>query len=96
MASQERNLADKSINNEGEGIQATGGNAEIHDRTGLYIAIIAFGVSCLSLGISLVTSAVTYAQRIQEAQHVALLDDAYQRWKMWAETHGFPEPEKRK
>lgn len=96
MPSQEKNQTDKSINNEGEGIQATGGNAEIHDRTGLYLAIIAFGVSCLSLGVSIVDHSVNSAQRQEDARHIALMDDSYRSWKMYAEANGFPGPEKRK
>lgn len=69
-----------------------GGNAEIHDRTGLYLAILAFGIACASISVNV----MQYVSYSEIKTHVMLMDDAFQRWKMWAETHGFPEPEKGK
>jgi len=43
---------DKSIK-EVSGTVAQGGNAEVHDRTGLYIAILALVISALCLGLFL-------------------------------------------
>lgn len=43
---------DKSAKSEGSGGAATGGNAEIHDRTGLYLSIIALIISAISLGMT--------------------------------------------
>lgn len=67
-------------------------NAVIHDRTGLYLAIIAFGIACVCAGYT-----ISVKEKYDEMKtHVLLMDDAFQRWKMFAETHGFPGPEQRK
>jgi hypothetical protein len=43
---------------------ATGGNAELHDRTGLYLAIIAFAFSVMAFGMAIVLPMV-YSERME-------------------------------
>jgi hypothetical protein len=57
---------DRSIK-ENSGPVATGGNAEVHDRTGLYISIIALLVGGLALGFEMNRSATnSEIQRLQD------------------------------
>lgn len=52
---------DKSIR-DNSGPVATGGNAEVHDRTGLYLSIIAALFSALAFGFSIAMPAVYQAK----------------------------------
>lgn len=61
---------DKSARTAGAGGAATGGNAEIHDRTGLYVSLIALVIAAMALGISLMQP------KIIEAQIESLRSDA--------------------
>jgi len=44
------------------GIVATGGNAELHDRTGLYLAVISLVFAAMAFGMSIVLPMV-YSER---------------------------------
>lgn len=52
---------DKSISSN-SGPVATGGDATIHDRTGLYLAVIAVILSALSLGMTIVNPKISDAK----------------------------------
>ena len=54
---------DRSIK-ENSGPVATGGNAEVHDRTGLYLSIIALVFSAMAFGMAIVLPMI-YQERTQ-------------------------------
>jgi len=54
---------DKSIK-ENSGTVAQGGNAEVHDRTGLYLAVIALVFSAMAFGMAVVLPMV-YSERTE-------------------------------
>jgi predicted DNA binding CopG/RHH family protein len=56
------NSPDKSARADNGGASATGGNAEVHDRTGLYISILALAMAGVALGLWLNQSAVIDAK----------------------------------
>ncbi len=67
MPNQEKHLTDESVKNEGAGTQATGGKAEIHDRTGLFVSIAAFGAALFAMGLGV--GAIVISQ--VESSHMA-------------------------
>lgn len=75
MATQEKNLADESVKNEGGGTQATGGKAEakIEDRTGLYISIVALTLAAIGFGyvLSIKNEAIAQAETAKAIAHAA-------------------------
>lgn len=68
---------DKSIK-ENSGPVATGGNAEVHDRTGLYLAIMAALFAAMAFGASLMLPMVYNARLDAYEARVANLSDRVQ------------------
>jgi len=68
---------DKSIK-ENSGTLAQGGNAEVHDRTGLYLAIVAFGFSCMAIGAALILPELYTARADAEAIRIQGLAERVQ------------------
>ena len=73
-ANQEKNLADNSVKAEGGSPVAQGGKAEakIEDRTGLYLAILAFGIAMLTLG-----GLIAVWSKAEEAEREARMQQYY-------------------
>ena len=61
--SRQHQSPDKSIK-ENSGQIAQGGNAEVHDRTGLYIAIIAVLFAAMAFGMAIILPMV-YSERME-------------------------------
>lgn len=68
MPHQTRSENDRSIR--AQGSVATGGNAEVHDRTGLYIAILALLIAGMALGFEI--SKMIGAAEVRELQKEAM------------------------
>jgi hypothetical protein len=70
------NSPDHSIR--ADGPVAQGGDATIHDRTGLYLAIIAFGISCMAIGAALILPQLYTARADAQAIQIQMLADRVQ------------------
>jgi hypothetical protein len=73
----EHHGSDRSItgNSAPVGQGGDGGKAEIHDRTGLYLAIIGFGFSCMAIGASLILPQLYTARADAQAVRIEALSD---------------------
>lgn len=66
---------DERINPDNKGNIATGGDATIHDRTGLYLAIVAVVLAALALGVASVMPQLYAARADGQATRIQALSE---------------------